>query len=227
MQGLMKMKRLNALALGVSTVLAASAAGAATLEFTGAPDVINSVSGFNPSPDVTLDTPITAYSTVADNTLGGGVNLTLASGERATISYTVVGQESGFFNYLVVEGVNIPETATGLTTLASMTASGLLDFGFASNRQFGTDAGPTLAIINGGLSEVSSYKLGFGTIEQTAGGFSVTAYFGDGTGDSDFDDIVAQIDVAISVVPVPAGALLLGTGLIGFGALRRHRRKNT
>ena len=51
------------------------------------------------------------------------------------------------------------------------------------------------------------------------GSKSVLAFFDDGRGDSDFDDMV----IRISVVPLPAGGLLLLTALGGFAAMRRRK----
>lgn len=49
---------------------------------------------------------------------------------------------------------------------------------------------------------------------------NVIAFFGDGRGDSDFDDMV----VRISVVPLPAGGLLLLSALGGFAVVRRKKK---
>ena len=48
----------------------------------------------------------------------------------------------------------------------------------------------------------------------------VLAFFGDGRGDSDFDDMV----VRISVIPLPAGGLLLLTAMGGFAVARRKKK---
>ena len=47
------------------------------------------------------------------------------------------------------------------------------------------------------------------------------AFFGDGRGDVDFDDMV----VRISIVPLPAGGLLLLSALGGFAVVRRKAKK--
>lgn len=49
---------------------------------------------------------------------------------------------------------------------------------------------------------------------------NVIAFFGDGRGDSDYDDMV----VRISVVPLPAGGLLLLSAMGGFAVVRRKKK---
>lgn len=49
---------------------------------------------------------------------------------------------------------------------------------------------------------------------------NVIAFFGDGRGDTDFDDMV----VRISIVPLPAGGVLLLTALGGFAVARRKKK---
>jgi len=53
-------------------------------------------------------------------------------------------------------------------------------------------------------------------------GQSAIVFFGDGAGDSDYDDIMFRIDVA--EVPIPGAALLFGTALIGGGLMRRKKK---
>ena len=52
---------------------------------------------------------------------------------------------------------------------------------------------------------------------------SAYLFFGDNTGDSDFDDLVALIEVR--EVPIPGAALLFGSALLGGGFLRRKKRQ--
>ncbi len=206
-------------------VLSTSTLFAATLTFEGTYSTVASVSGYNPSGGVPLETPLAVYTAPAGDPLGGGLYLTLGANQKAEITYQVLGQESGFFNYLVVEGANIPETDTVTLTVSEMNSSGYLDFGFASNRQYGTSAGATYSITNGGISEIGTYKLGLGTITSPDDkNFSLYSYFGDGTGDSDFDDIVVGITVQVSTIPVPASFPLLLAGLAGIGLIRRKRQ---
>lgn len=49
---------------------------------------------------------------------------------------------------------------------------------------------------------------------------NVIAFFGDGRGDTDFDDMV----VRISIVPLPAGGVLLLTALGGLAVARRKKK---
>ena len=65
------------------------------------------------------------------------------------------------------------------------------------------------------------------TIFTNAFGFgSTVAFFGDGTGDTDLDDLVVGIGIltnTVSTVPVPPALPLLATGLVALGWLRRRR----
>ena len=71
--------------------------------------------------------------------------------------------------------------------------------------------------IQNGDTSSSSPQLSIGFSEIFDGGRSVIALFGDGLGDADFDDLA----VKISIVPLPAGGLLLLTALGGIGLARR------
>jgi len=65
------------------------------------------------------------------------------------------------------------------------------------------------------------------TIFTNSRGFSsLVAFFGDGTGDTDLDDLVVGIGIlnnSVSSIPVPPALPLLATGLLALGWLRRRR----
>jgi hypothetical protein len=72
--------------------------------------------------------------------------------------------------------------------------------------------------VNGGVSDLAALSISFGAVFNN--GKSVYAFFGDGRGDRDYDDMVVRIDA----VPLPASALLLLGAFGGLGAIRRKKK---
>jgi hypothetical protein len=133
------------------------------------------------------------------------------------VRFTYLGKEAGFNNTATSVGFGggsfVNSTAVFGDTLTGDFLSGLLSFAFNEGGG-GSGTANNDGLVSTGLT------LAFG--ELFNGGRSVIAMFGDGGGnDNDLDDIVVRIDV----VPLPAGLLLLLSGLLGLGFLGRYRSK--
>lgn len=143
-----------------------------------------------------------------------------------TLRFTFVGKEAGAKNVALAQaGQQISNTsAIGTSVSYSQATPGKVAFGFRTFEAGWEDingnnvTGEAFRIINGAGSTFSNLTLGLGTVFN--GGKSVYAFFGDGRGDVDFDDMVIRIDA----IPVPATALLLVTGLFGLGTVRRMKK---
>lgn len=208
------------LALGAVT----SSANAALFELVGTssfdlPDTFNpsEVPGFS----------VGAVPTAADL---NPVQLADAAGEGlrllsdANLTFTFLGKEAGFTNVLFagadlmtnVSGTN-PQTLSGV---AASALGGFLNFGFKSN---GSEV-----IQNGSVLS----PLGNIAFKLSADGNSVFVLLNDlGPNSSDWDDMVIRIDAEAvkdsggNEVPLPAGAVLLLSGIAGLGVMGRNRKK--
>lgn len=136
----------------------------------------------------------------------------------ATVTYTYLGKEAGFTNRLKLSAGDTTIFQTSSTARGavsgpySILAAGLLPFKFTSE-------GDAKSVFNNGLAG-TGMNIAYLILSAT----SALVFLDDfGAGpDSDFDDIGIRIDIA--AVPIPAGVLLLGSGLALLGALGRRRK---
>ena len=172
-------------------------------------------------------------------TLGGFYDADILIDEASPILIEVLGAEASFHNkfeigdysYQHTGGLNtasldddgeiVPlETAT--VTLAPGDG-GLLDFIF----QIVFSSGDAGAIIANGANPANdgtsaNFFASFGDDEQTIGSTGLWLFFDDaGQAFDNHDDLV----VRLSIVPLPAGMLLLLTGMGGLGAVGARRRR--
>ncbi len=170
------------------------------------------------NPDITFS----AYdNTILTGAVSSGSFGQLLADVAGTITFTYIGEESGFKNRfaLVIDGPNLVlnETGTpGVTSVSSFIDAGLVKFRFID-----TSTNPNTVFNNGQISEPT---LGFALLNVT-GALPGEFFFGFNdsfTGDADYDDIVVK--ATFSAVPVPAALPLMATalGLFGFGASRRR-----
>lgn len=227
MSGMKKILGLAGAALLAGTV-AASAATVLSIE-NGTATALNDK--FNPSVDnvsngndlaglgLVNGTPITAFDTaVAGGAIGGGLKVSGFS----KITVTFLGKEAGATDYFVetVGMQNIRNKISEVGTSVSFTqGAGFVKFLFST--LFPTPVGAV--ITNGGTASDVDVGLAFGALFNNDQ--SVYAFFDDGspdgTPDEDYDDMVVRIDV--QAIPLPAGGLLLLTGLAGLAAARRRK----
>lgn len=162
-------------------------------------------------------------------TMGVGTEVklgALAITKAHTVTYTYLGQESGFidaFYNLYVSGSKLLETDTpGVTSITQKVFSaGQLDFKFEGNTG--------LYAYNVGNNWAPKTSIGLIGTDMTIKG-STYAYvigYNDSAGSAtlgDWDDFVIGVNVAPIPEPETYAMLLAGLGLMGFVARRRKQR---
>lgn len=211
-----------------ATLALSSAASAATLSLSG---------GFGGSIPGTAQT-ITPENDVLDAlglgpSLGGFFGSTVSIDMDATLKVDLIGFEAGNTNSFAMNGSdlfsgggnanNVMADINGLASAVVDVASGDLDFVFSS---LSPRSGATGSVANGSNPAVEfgviNFFASFGPGNETATSGNTLWLFLDDigqTGGDNHDDLV----IRISAVPLPAGAVLLMTGL-GAMALRRKRK---
>lgn len=202
-------------AVGAAALLAVGAAQAATLSLVGGtPDTLPSNYDSN-NTGLSDGDSVTVFD--SSNTTSEGLKL---SGV-ATLKFEFLGEEADFENFAIetMGGTVLADNMTfsyGDFVIVQLTpdAEGLLPFKFTTD---GGVNGPAAEAINGNIT--SPLSMAFSAISED--GRSVIALFGDGFGDTDFDDL----QVRISVVPLPPAMALFGGALLGLGWLSRRRKQ--
>lgn len=163
-----------------------------------------------------------AITTFSSNPTNGGLFLN----GKGTMNFTFLGKEAGAKNASITTGGASITNHNGLG--ASMSAlqhgAGFINFMFQTVEAAWEDIngngtkGETLTIANNGANGFSGLSMAYGAVFNN--GKSVLAFFGDGRGDVDYDDMVVRIDL----VPLPAAGLMMLGALGGLGALRRKKK---
>jgi len=228
---MINVKYLKRAVAGIATAVAfATAASAATFSVIGGtpttlPTDFDAALMAGPAPLPAVGDPITSFSGTDPFANGGGLYISASS----QLTFTYLGKEATASNSAsqFAMGGTLLSTANnvGTTATAGQAGPGFVDFVFTTMEGMFEDIngnGSTmeaLSIANNGTSAFSGLHIAFGMVFNN--GRSVLAFFGDGRGDSDFDDMVVRIDA----VPLPASALMLLGAMGGLGALRLRKKR--
>jgi len=186
---------------------------------------LNSVTGLSSG------APVSAFygdQTLSPGDGGYGTSGGLKLSGNSTVTFTYLGMEAGYQNKFFLGNDEIFKTRGSGASVENDTYSfdytddgqnGFLDFSFWSSNDFGSNTDNAVFVPNGAIP--GAYTIGYALLTD----LSVTILFGDGWGDSDFDDMAVRMTITPSVIPLPPSVFLFGTALLGIGALAR-RRKN-
>jgi hypothetical protein len=210
------------LALG----LMAGASNAATLlNVAGGSNIVLPVGGpgggYNPTPTTA---PLASAGDVVVNTSGLGNGLKLDG--PANIIFTFLGKEALYTNILF-EGVALFNNTVAAGTsvvLNNVTpdGNGFLPFKFISNG--------TQDVVNGNVSGTYA-SIAFKQISASLNAAVFLIFLNDhAPSDADYDDMVVKVQAVRRFdntpdIPIPAGLVLLTSGLAGLGYMGRSRAK--
>lgn len=193
---------------------------ATTLFFTSGVAQANSLSTLNSSP-----ISFTGYNGQPANSTGtysNGLLGTVIANSSGAITFTYLGNESGYSNSFTFFGNTLNESnSIGDTITSASVDAGEINFSFSDNQggtiSNGSAAAPTLgfAILNGNLTPVSG---------PNYGPFDYVLGFNDSSsGDADYDDFVVGVNFTpVSAVPLPASLPLMAAALGLFTFARRR-----
>jgi len=202
----------------VSVVALAGAASAATLSLSagGYADTIDT-SGTGTDPfDLTAETGLAHGDalTVFDQANDGGLQVSEPTKIWVTYLGSEAGNETAAFELSTGSNQLFNNQTSSFGDVASfMDDGGFIDFLFR-------DISDNESIENGDTGSATSASLRMAFADISANGRSVIALFGDGAGDTDYDDIA----IRISTVTVPAAGLLLLTAVGGLSFAKRRKK---
>lgn len=182
---------------------------------------------------------------------GNGLAIDFQGASSVDITFTYFGKEAAFTNLaLAVNGgtqtlFNNKTSAIGDTATLTFANTGnaghfFLPFIFQTNRGTSTTSDDLRIANDGGPTHVASgdpvNNLELGFLQQNNGDLftnslgivngSTIAFFGDGTGDTDLDDMVIGIGItSVTAVPLPAPVMLLLSALFGLGVVSRMKSR--
>ena len=211
-----------------------SAASAATLSVYGGtqtslPTNFDAAVMAGPQPLPAVGDPISDF-TGSDPFAAGTAGLHIDG--SSNLIFTYLGREATAKNTASQFGIggqslSTDTNAAGDSIVVWQNGPGFVNFVFTTLEGLfedingNSDTGESLAISNGLGTAFAGLHLAFGTVFNN--GQSVLAFFGDGRGDGDYDDMVIRID--ITTIPLPASALLLLGAVGGLGAVRMRKKK--
>lgn len=177
------------------------------------------------------------------NIAGGGLKV---APDTVNLTFTFLGKEAGNTNYqllwdntVILTNTDSVPTTHSLVGYSTASSNGWVPLTFKTNGHHTGNPnayiknGTEVSANGGGLyMAFSEIFVGGGVHGGVLGETWIYAFFGDGLGDHDFDDMVVKIAAfsqpggsSTSPVPLPPALVLFGSGLMGLVSLGRYRRR--